>query len=114
MMTRSSVRLREIVVMGSVLRDHFDGVDRALLVAARTSRALLVVVAVAVTLAELDDSVLRAAAEAAVALDAVAAGQAARRLEVGLLGLEPLDDLGEVHAVLERQLGLEHRMDFAE
>src|SRR5664280_1834328 len=83
MMTRSSVRLREIVVMGSVLRDHFDGMDRALLVAARTARALLVVVLVAVTLAELDDRVLRAAAEAAVALDAVAEGPQVQHVEGG-------------------------------
>ena len=76
--------------------DHLDGVHRALVVARAAAGAPVVVEAVAVARAELDHGVLRAGAQAAVALEAVAAGQAAARLVAGLLAGEAADHLGEV------------------
>ena len=56
---------------------------RALLEARSTPGAAVVVEAVAVPGPELDDGILRAGAQAAVTLEAVAAGEAALRLEDG-------------------------------
>ena len=71
---------------GSGLRLHLDGVARALLVAHRAAGAQVVVVAVEAARAELGDRLLGARRVAVVALEAVAAGQAAARL-VARLGL---------------------------
>ena len=67
------------------LREHLDRVHRALLVARPAAGAAVVVEPVAVPDAQLDHRVLRAGAEAAVALEAVAARQAAARLVGRLL-----------------------------
>src|ERR1700722_13561217 len=61
----------------SVLLDHLDRVHRALLETCAAARAAVVVELVAVPGTQLDYRVLRAGAEAAVALAAVAARQAA-------------------------------------
>src|SRR6478735_9827807 len=63
-----------------VLGHHLDGVHGALPVAGGAAGAAVVVVLVLVALAEADDGVLGARAEAAVTLEAVAARQAAPRL----------------------------------
>ena len=65
--------------------DHLDRVHRALLEAHGAAGAAVVVELGSRARAQLDHRVLRAGAEAAVALEAVAAGQAAARL-VGRLG----------------------------
>ncbi len=78
-----------------MLADHLDGVDRALAEARAAAGALGVVEAVAVALAQLDDRVIGARAQAAVAFEAVAARQAAARLVPGLLGGEPGHHFGE-------------------
>src|SRR5271165_5478716 len=75
---------------------------RALLVARAAAGALVVVELVPVTDAELDHRVLRARAQAAVALTAVAAGQAAARLVRRLLLRQPAEYLGEVRGPLLR------------
>ena len=89
-----------------VLRDHLNGVDGALLGAGSATGALVVVELVAVSLAQLDDGVLRAGSQAAVTLEAVAAAQAAFGLEVGLLVAQTADDLGEPDALGGIELGL--------
>src|SRR6056297_4153791 len=78
------------------LRDHLDGMAGTLLVAGGAAGAQAVVEAVAFAGPELDDGVLRAGGEAAVALVAVTAGQAARRLVPGLRFRDGGDDLAEV------------------
>src|SRR5664279_1996018 len=89
------------------LRNHLDGVHRALPEARGAAGALVVVELVAVPDAELDHRVLGARAEAAVALEAVAAREAAARLEDGLLSREASDDLAEVcDTLLGRLFGL--------
>jgi hypothetical protein len=56
---------------------------------------------------ELDDGVLRARAEAAVALEAIPAGQATPRFVKGFVLGQPADDFGEiVHPFLGGPLGL--------
>src|SRR5690606_7341878 len=77
------------------LTDHLDGVDRALPVAGGATGALVVVEGIAVPDTELDDRVLRAGAEAPVALEAVATGQAPGGLELSLPCGEPGRDLVE-------------------
>src|SRR5918993_1462097 len=74
---------------------HLDRVHRALLEAGRAAGAAVVVEAVPVPGTELDHRVLRARAEAAVALEAVAAGQAAAGLVARLAGGQPPPDPGE-------------------
>src|SRR5215468_21249 len=69
---------------------------RALLVADRATGTAVVVEPVPVTGADLDDRVLRAGAEAAVALEAVAARQAAASLVARLALGQAADHLGEV------------------
>src|SRR5262249_25176729 len=73
-----------------------DGVHRALLVADPAAGAAVVVEPVPVPGAELDHRVLRAGPEAAVALEAVPAGQAAARLIDRLVRGQPAGDLAEV------------------
>src|SRR5450631_4810947 len=77
------------------LRDHLDGMGRALLEADRTPGAPVEVDAIARALAQLDDGVLRTSTEAAVALEAVPAREAP-------LGLEHRSRLGEApHHLVE-------------
>src|SRR6056297_4109542 len=78
------------------LRNHLDGMAGTLFEAGGAAGAQGVVEAVALAGSELDDGVLRAGGEAAVALVAVAAGQAARRLVPGLRFRNGRDDLAEV------------------
>ena len=79
----------------SALRDELDGVHRALPLTAAAAGAQVVVEPVAVADAELDHRVLRAGAEAAVALEAVPAGQAAARLVARGVRVQAGDDLLE-------------------
>ena len=84
-----------------------EGRRGARLVAGATAGAFGVVEAVPEARAELDDGIFGAGAEAAVALEAVAAGQAAARLDVGLHLVQPAVDLVEIgHPVGRVELGL--------
>src|ERR1035441_2537877 len=102
MRPRPPPRCRRWWCASAGLPDHLDGVHRALLEARSTPGAAVVVEAVAVPGPELDDGILRAGAQAAVTLEAVAAGEAALRLEDGLRLAETADDLGEVGHPLHR------------
>src|SRR5690242_19601700 len=81
------LRCRRSWHVSSVLRDHLDRVHRALLVTRTAASAPVVVVLIAIPGTQLDHRVLRARSQAAVALAAVAARQAAtclvRRLLLG-------------------------------
>src|ERR1035441_5411409 len=107
MRPRPPPRCRRWWCASARLPDHLDGVHRALLEAGSTPGAAVVVEAVSVSHAELDHRILRAGGQAAVTLEAVAAGEAAPRLEDGLHLAETPDNLGEVGHPLHRlALGL--------
>src|SRR5512143_982609 len=76
-------------------RDHADRMARTLLEADRAARAQFVDVLVTLAWPELSDRILRTGAEAAVALEAVAAGQAALRLIHCFLLVQPMHHLFE-------------------
>src|ERR1019366_10631679 len=102
MRPRPPPRCRRWWCASARLPDHLDGVHRALLEAGSTPGAAVVVEAVSVSHAELDHRILRAGGQAAVTLEAVAAGEAAPRLEDGLHLAETPDNLGEVGHPLHR------------
>src|SRR6185503_13828222 len=77
------------------LRKHLDGVDRALIEADGAAGAPVVVELIPVPDPEFDHRVFGARAEAAVAFEAVATGQATPRLVGRRLGGQPADDLRE-------------------
>src|SRR5678815_869407 len=90
-----------------LLGDHVDGSARALPGAQPAALAEVEVDAEPLAGAELDDGVVRTDAKAVVALEAVAARQAAPRLEQRGLLVEPAVDLLErALATRERELGL--------
>src|SRR6187397_105103 len=107
---RNGPRRRELALRELTFGNHLDGVHGALSVTGGAAGAAVVVVLVpvgSVALAEADDGILGARAEAAVALDAVAARQAAPRLEMSLVGGQAGDDLPEVlHPGRRLPLGL--------
>lgn len=73
-----------------------DGVAGALVVAGTAAGAALGIHLIPQTRPQLGDGLLGAAAIAAVALEAVAAGVAARRLVAGGYLIQPADDLAKV------------------
>src|SRR5512147_2540717 len=83
-------------------RDHADRMARTLLEADRAARAQIVEILIAFPRPELGDRVLRTRAEAAVALEAVAAGQAALGFVNCFLFVQP------VHHLFERGAALLH------
>src|SRR5580658_867803 len=87
--------------------DHLDRMARALLETNRTSRAFCVVVAIAFSRPQLDDRVLRAGSVTIVALETIAAAQAALRLAPRFRLGQPRQHLGKsFDAVRHRQLAL--------
>src|SRR5450755_3024808 len=97
-----------LAVLGHLgLRNHLDGMHRALLEARPAAGALVVVELVTMPDAQLDHRVLRAGPEAAIALAAVAARQAAACLVGRLLLGQAADHLTEARDALRwRRLGL--------
>src|SRR5579875_2635803 len=97
------------------LGDHLNGVHRALLEARSAPSAAVVVEAVALTRAELQDRVLRTGTETPIAFETVPARQTARRLIGGSRRREAAHDLGEVrYALLRGELRLGTAREVAE
>src|SRR5512142_2564302 len=90
------LRFRRPWRASSVLRDHLDRMHRALLVTGAAAGAPVIVELVAVPGTQLDHRVLGAGAQAAVALAAVSARQAAARLVRRLALGQAAEHLAEV------------------
>src|SRR5664279_449457 len=107
MRPRPQPRCRRSSRASSGLREHVDGVHRALLIARPTAGAPVVVELVSVSDSELDHGVLRTRSQAAVTLDAVAARKTPGRFKGRLRLGQSAGDLAEtLDTLLRCQLGL--------
>src|SRR5579862_7246506 len=88
------------------LRDHLDGVARALFEARRAPGTEVEIDPVEPPLPQLDDRLLGTRRQTVVTFEAVPAGKTARRLEARFALGETGDDLIEARAFLDRQLGV--------